>query len=59
MAQSSMARWNTTTRLPDGTPAIPMRGCSLTLDDEPILIDGQFAVAELCRPGAVPARAGR
>jgi 2,5-dihydroxypyridine 5,6-dioxygenase len=38
---------------------IPMRGCSLTLDDEPILIDGQFAVAELCRPGAVPARAGR
>jgi 2,5-dihydroxypyridine 5,6-dioxygenase len=38
---------------------IPMRGCSLSLDDEPILIDGQFAVAELCRPGAAPAGGGR
>jgi 2,5-dihydroxypyridine 5,6-dioxygenase len=33
---------------------IPMRGCSLFLDDEPILLGGQFAVAELCRAGVAP-----
>jgi len=33
---------------------IPMRGCSLFLDDEPILLEGRFAVAELCRPGVAP-----
>ncbi|MGH2850774.1 MAG: leucyl aminopeptidase [Solirubrobacteraceae bacterium] len=33
---------------------IPMRGCSVFLDDEPILLDGEFAVADLCRPGVEP-----
>jgi 2,5-dihydroxypyridine 5,6-dioxygenase len=33
---------------------IPMRGCSLFLDDEPILLDGRFTVAELCAPGTAP-----
>jgi 2,5-dihydroxypyridine 5,6-dioxygenase len=35
---------------------IPMRGASLFLDDEPLLLGGEFAVAELCRPGVAPAR---
>jgi 2,5-dihydroxypyridine 5,6-dioxygenase len=26
---------------------IPMRGCSLLLDDEPLLLDGEFQVDEL------------
>jgi 2,5-dihydroxypyridine 5,6-dioxygenase len=29
---------------------IPMRGCSLFLDDEPVLLDGEFAVDELVAP---------
>ncbi len=29
---------------------IPMRGCSLFLDDEPVLLDGEFAVPGLRRP---------
>jgi 2,5-dihydroxypyridine 5,6-dioxygenase len=33
---------------------IPMRGCSLFLDGEPILLDGSFTVAELCAPGIAP-----
>jgi 2,5-dihydroxypyridine 5,6-dioxygenase len=37
---------------------IPMRGCSLFLDDEPVLLDGEFAVDELVAPGRrVAARA--
>lgn len=36
---------------------IPMRGCSLYLDGEPILLDGEFAVPELCAPGRDPVRA--
>jgi 2,5-dihydroxypyridine 5,6-dioxygenase len=38
------------------TPAhvdIPMRGCSVYLDDEPILLDGEFAIDELRRPTGV------
>ena len=35
---------------------IPMRGCSLYLDDEPILLGGEFAAPELCAPGRAPAR---
>ena len=36
---------------------IPMRSCSLFLDDEPILIDGEFAIDDLKaqRPGLVAA----
>jgi 2,5-dihydroxypyridine 5,6-dioxygenase len=29
---------------------IPMRGCSLYLDDEPVLLDGEFAIEELRAP---------
>ncbi len=48
------------------TPAhidIPMRGCSVFLDDEPVIVDGDFVVPELkvdrYRPSAAAALPGR
>jgi len=41
------------------TPAhidIPMRGCSVYLDDEPVIVDGEFTIPELRVPGVRPAR---
>lgn len=44
------------------TPAhidIPMRGCSVHLDDEPVLVDGEFTVPELRVAGVRAARKAR
>ncbi|MGH2873662.1 MAG: leucyl aminopeptidase [Solirubrobacteraceae bacterium] len=38
---------------------IPMRGCSLYLDDEPVLLDGEFQIAELGAPGLAAVRSRR
>jgi 2,5-dihydroxypyridine 5,6-dioxygenase len=35
---------------------VPMRGCSLFLDDEPIVVDGDVVVEEMKAPGLVVAR---
>jgi len=32
---------------------IPMRGCSLFLDDRPVIVDGELVVEEM-RPGRTP-----
>jgi 2,5-dihydroxypyridine 5,6-dioxygenase len=43
---------------PNDTPChidVPMRGCSLYLDDEPIVVDGDIVVDEMKVPGAVRA----
>jgi 2,5-dihydroxypyridine 5,6-dioxygenase len=33
---------------------VPMRGCSLFVDDEPIVVDGDIAVAEMKAPSLLP-----
>jgi 2,5-dihydroxypyridine 5,6-dioxygenase len=35
---------------------VPMRGCTLYLDDEPIVVDGDIVVEELKAPGRAAAR---
>jgi 2,5-dihydroxypyridine 5,6-dioxygenase len=32
---------------------VPMRGCSLYLDDEPIVVDGDIAVEEMKAPSVL------